>query len=166
MEKNSCGPPTMTSNMSVLLLLLSVGLTAAAVVFGYARSLVIFDGLVRSAQTLHNSMFNAVVRTHVHFFDTNPIGELHSECPTTVMKLWSHHRHQQGRHPVSAQEDHLLTNCFACFVGRILNRFSKDVGQMDSVLPITFVDFYQVRHWIMFVLCSLCSFLLTMLVVV
>ncbi|KAM4560501.1 ATP-binding cassette sub-family C member 4-like [Odontesthes bonariensis] len=76
------------------------GLTAAAVVFGYIRSLVIFRGLVKSAQTLHNNMFSAVLRTHVRFFDVNPIG-------------------------------------------RILNRFSKDIGQMDSMLPMTFVDFYQ-----------------------
>ncbi|XP_049919634.1 ATP-binding cassette sub-family C member 4-like isoform X3 [Epinephelus moara] len=76
------------------------GLTAAAVVFGYTRSLVIFHGLVRSSQALHNSMFSAVIRTPVRFFDVNPIG-------------------------------------------RILNRFSKDISQMDSMLPITFVDFYQ-----------------------
>uniref|UniRef100_A0A3B4WEM6 Multidrug resistance-associated protein 4-like n=1 Tax=Seriola lalandi dorsalis TaxID=1841481 RepID=A0A3B4WEM6_SERLL len=75
-------------------------LTAVAVVFGYARSLVIFHGLVRSAQKLHNHMFSAVLRTPVAFFDANPIG-------------------------------------------RILNRFSKDISQMDSMLPITFVDFYQ-----------------------
>ncbi|XP_029925836.1 multidrug resistance-associated protein 4-like isoform X2 [Myripristis murdjan] len=75
-------------------------LTAAAVIFGFARSLAIFDGLVSSSQNLHNSMFNAVLRTPVHFFDVNPIG-------------------------------------------RILNRFSKDIGQLDSLLPITFVDFYQ-----------------------
>ncbi|CAG5933712.1 unnamed protein product [Menidia menidia] len=76
------------------------GLTAAAVVFGFIRSLAIFRGLVKSAQTLHNDMFSAVLRTHVRFFDVNPIG-------------------------------------------RILNRFSKDIGQMDSMLPMTFVDFYQ-----------------------
>ncbi|XP_033832984.1 ATP-binding cassette sub-family C member 4-like isoform X1 [Periophthalmus magnuspinnatus] len=76
------------------------GLTIAAVVFGYARSLVIFHGLVRSSQSLHNDMFSAVLRSPVRFFDVNPIG-------------------------------------------RILNRFSKDIGQMDSLLPITFVDFYQ-----------------------
>ncbi|XP_061571906.1 ATP-binding cassette sub-family C member 4-like [Cololabis saira] len=76
------------------------GLTAAAVVFGYIRSLVMFHGLVKAAQTLHNSMFTAVLRTHVRFFDINPIG-------------------------------------------RILNRFSKDIGHIDSKLPITFVDFYQ-----------------------
>ncbi|XP_077399671.1 ATP-binding cassette sub-family C member 4-like isoform X2 [Vanacampus margaritifer] len=76
------------------------GLTAAAVILGYARSLVIFHGLVRSTQTLHNRMFNAVLRTPVRFFDVNPIG-------------------------------------------RILNRFSKDISQMDSMLPLIFVDFYQ-----------------------
>ncbi|XP_028288471.1 multidrug resistance-associated protein 4-like isoform X2 [Parambassis ranga] len=76
------------------------GLTAAAVISGYARSLVIFHGLVRSAQTLHNNMFSAVLRTPARFFDVNPIG-------------------------------------------RILNRFSKDINQMDSMLPITFVDFCQ-----------------------
>ncbi|XP_040034735.2 ATP-binding cassette sub-family C member 4 isoform X1 [Gasterosteus aculeatus] len=76
------------------------GLTAAAVVFGYTRSLVIFRGLVMSAQVLHNNMFSAVLQTPVHFFDVNPIG-------------------------------------------RILNRFSKDISQIDSTLPITFVDVYQ-----------------------
>ncbi|XP_036946537.1 multidrug resistance-associated protein 4-like isoform X2 [Acanthopagrus latus] len=76
------------------------GLTAAAVTFGFARCLVIIHALVRAAQTLHNNMFNTVIRTSVRFFDVNPIG-------------------------------------------RILNRFSKDIGLMDSTLPITFVDFYQ-----------------------
>ncbi|XP_041637494.1 ATP-binding cassette sub-family C member 4-like [Cheilinus undulatus] len=76
------------------------GLTVAAMVFGFSRSLLVFHVLVQSAQTLHNSMFNAIIRTPVRFFDINPIG-------------------------------------------RILNRFSKDISQMDSTLPITFVDFYQ-----------------------
>ncbi|KAK5861056.1 hypothetical protein PBY51_022480 [Eleginops maclovinus] len=77
------------------------GLTATSVVFGFLRSLVFFNVLVRAAQTLHNSMFNAILRTSVHFFDINPIG-------------------------------------------RILNRFSKDIGYLDSLLPWTFVDFIQV----------------------
>ncbi|XP_029315504.1 multidrug resistance-associated protein 4-like isoform X2 [Cottoperca gobio] len=77
------------------------GLTATSVVFGFLRSLVFFNVLVSSAQTLHNSMFNAILRTSVHFFDINPIG-------------------------------------------RILNRFSKDIGYLDSLLPWTFVDFIQV----------------------
>uniref|UniRef100_A0A673C8C9 Multidrug resistance-associated protein 4 n=1 Tax=Sphaeramia orbicularis TaxID=375764 RepID=A0A673C8C9_9TELE len=77
------------------------GLTATSVVFGFLRSLLFFNVLVSSAQTLHNSMFHAILRTPVHFFDINPIG-------------------------------------------RILNRFSKDIGYLDSLLPWTFVDFIQV----------------------
>ena len=30
--------------------------------------------------------------------------------------------------------------------GRVLNRFSKDVGHMDDLLPITFFDFVQVQY--------------------
>ncbi|KAM4609455.1 ATP-binding cassette sub-family C member 4-like [Polymixia lowei] len=77
------------------------GLTAASVASGFARSLVFFHVLVSSAQTLHDGMFNAILRTPVRFFDVNPIG-------------------------------------------RILNRFSKDIGHLDSLLPWTFVDFIQV----------------------
>uniref|UniRef100_A0A8C7VS14 Multidrug resistance-associated protein 4 n=1 Tax=Oncorhynchus mykiss TaxID=8022 RepID=A0A8C7VS14_ONCMY len=76
------------------------GLTLASVIFGFARSLVMFNVLVKAAQSLHNRMFISLLRTPVRFFDINPIG-------------------------------------------RILNRFSKDIGQLDSMLPITFVDFSQ-----------------------
>uniref|UniRef100_A0A8C7Y8B6 Multidrug resistance-associated protein 4 n=1 Tax=Oryzias sinensis TaxID=183150 RepID=A0A8C7Y8B6_9TELE len=76
-------------------------LTATSVVFGFLRTLVFFNVLVSSAQKLHNSMFNAIIRTSLRFFDANPIG-------------------------------------------RILNRFSKDIGYLDSLLPWTFVDFTQV----------------------
>ncbi|CAN9497709.1 unnamed protein product [Ophioblennius macclurei] len=77
------------------------GLTASSVLFGFFRSLLFFNVLVSSAQTLHNSMFHALLRTSIRFFDVNPIG-------------------------------------------RILNRFSKDIGYLDSLLPWTFVDFIQV----------------------
>uniref|UniRef100_A0A3B1IZ97 Cystic fibrosis transmembrane conductance regulator n=1 Tax=Astyanax mexicanus TaxID=7994 RepID=A0A3B1IZ97_ASTMX len=77
------------------------GLTVATLIFGFMRSLLMFNAMVRSAQTLHNRMFNCILRTPVRFFDVNPIG-------------------------------------------RILNRFSKDIGQVDSSLPWTFVDFIQV----------------------
>ncbi|KAM4561745.1 ATP-binding cassette sub-family C member 4-like [Fundulus diaphanus] len=76
-------------------------LTATSVVLGFVRSLVFFNVLVKSAQTLHNNMFRAILRTSIRFFDTNP-------------------------------------------TGRILNRFSRDIGYLDSLLPWTFVDFTQV----------------------
>ncbi|KAM4601994.1 ATP-binding cassette sub-family C member 4 [Polymixia lowei] len=77
------------------------GLTAATLIFGFARCLVLFNVLVKCTQTLHNRMFDAILRTPVHFFDVNPIG-------------------------------------------RVLNRFSKDIGQLDAFMPWTFVDFVQV----------------------
>lgn len=51
------------------------GLTAATILFGFMRSLILFDVLVRCAQSLHNRMFNSILRTPVHFFDVNPIGK-------------------------------------------------------------------------------------------
>ncbi|XP_049919631.1 ATP-binding cassette sub-family C member 4-like [Epinephelus moara] len=77
------------------------GLTAATIIFGFIRNISLFHVLVRCTQTLHNRMFNSILRTHVRFFDINPIG-------------------------------------------RVLNRFSKDIGQLDSSMPWTFVDFIQV----------------------
>ncbi|XP_029302439.1 multidrug resistance-associated protein 4-like isoform X1 [Cottoperca gobio] len=77
------------------------GLTAATVIFGFIRNMALFNVLVKSAQSLHNRMFNAILGTPVRFFDVNPIG-------------------------------------------RVLNRFSKDIGQLDSNMPWTFVDFIQV----------------------
>ncbi|XP_029597108.1 multidrug resistance-associated protein 4 [Salmo trutta] len=77
------------------------GLTGATLIFGFARSLVMFNVLVKAAQSLHNRMFNSILRTPVRFFDINPIG-------------------------------------------RVLNRFSKDIGQLDAALPWTFVDFIQI----------------------
>nr|XP_010978532.2 multidrug resistance-associated protein 4 isoform X1 [Camelus dromedarius] len=76
------------------------GLTVATVLFGLARSLLVFYVLVSSSQTLHNKMFESILRAPVLFFDRNPIG-------------------------------------------RILNRFSKDIGHMDDLLPLTFLDFIQ-----------------------
>lgn len=35
-----------------------------------------FNVLVNSAQNLHDSMFNAILKTPVQFFDVNPIGKL------------------------------------------------------------------------------------------
>ncbi|KAK2888852.1 hypothetical protein Q8A67_014227 [Cirrhinus molitorella] len=77
------------------------GLTGATIIFGFMRGLIMFNVLVSAAETLHNRMFNSILRTPVRFFDINPIG-------------------------------------------RILNRFSKDIGHLDSLLPWTFVDFIQV----------------------
>uniref|UniRef100_A0A8C9GA40 ATP binding cassette subfamily C member 4 n=1 Tax=Pavo cristatus TaxID=9049 RepID=A0A8C9GA40_PAVCR len=80
-----------------------IGLTVATILFGIIRSLLVFQVLVNSGQTLHNKMFKSILKAPVLFFDRNPIG-------------------------------------------RILNRFSKDIGHLDDLLPLTFLDFVQVIH--------------------
>ncbi|XP_061829600.2 ATP-binding cassette sub-family C member 4 [Nerophis lumbriciformis] len=77
------------------------GFTGGIIIFGFMRTLMMFNVLVRAAQALHDSMFTAILRTQVRFFDINPIG-------------------------------------------RVLNRFSKDIGQLDTNMPWVLVDFIQV----------------------
>ncbi|XP_031814417.1 multidrug resistance-associated protein 4 [Sarcophilus harrisii] len=76
------------------------GLTAATVLFGIGRCLLVFYVLVTASQNLHNKMFESILKAPILFFDRNPIG-------------------------------------------RILNRFSKDIGHLDDLLPLTFLDFIQ-----------------------
>nr|DBA33080.1 TPA: hypothetical protein GDO54_000812 [Pyxicephalus adspersus] len=77
------------------------GLTVSTIIFGFMRSVLVFQVLVSAAQALHNQMFQSLLHAPVLFFDRNPIG-------------------------------------------RILNRFSKDIGHLDDLLPFTFLDFMQV----------------------
>ena len=51
------------------------GLTITTLIFGFMRSLIMFNILVKSAQALHNRMFNCILRTPVRFFDINPVGK-------------------------------------------------------------------------------------------
>ncbi|CAL1541619.1 unnamed protein product [Lymnaea stagnalis] len=76
------------------------GIILAVFLFGLARALLFFKIAVDASQTLHNMMFQRILRSPIQFFDNNP-------------------------------------------VGRILNRFSKDIGHMDDLLPVTFFDFIQ-----------------------
>ena len=50
--------------------------------------------------------------------------------------------------------------CVALCIGRVLNRFSKDVGFLDDRLIISFIDFLSVRVYIQLPCTSLCHLLL------
>ncbi|KAH0624489.1 hypothetical protein JD844_031979, partial [Phrynosoma platyrhinos] len=50
------------------------GFTVVTVLFGILRNILMFQVLVNAAQTLHDSMFQSVLKAPVLFFDTNPIG--------------------------------------------------------------------------------------------
>ncbi|OCT92610.1 hypothetical protein XELAEV_18015666mg [Xenopus laevis] len=97
---NSTGSNTEQLDLT-LYLGVYAGLTAATIIFGVLRCLLVFHVLVCAAQALHNHMFQSLLKAPVLFFDRNPIG-------------------------------------------RILNRFSKDIGHLDDLLPFTFLDFMQV----------------------
>ncbi|KAF3825716.1 hypothetical protein GH733_006543 [Mirounga leonina] len=60
------------------------GLTGATVLFGTARSLFVFYVLVHSSQTLHNKMFESILRAPVLFFDRNPIGKSDTKFSQSV----------------------------------------------------------------------------------
>ncbi|XP_017022451.2 probable multidrug resistance-associated protein lethal(2)03659 [Drosophila kikkawai] len=76
-----------------LITVLSIGTTVAS-------SILIFNLARKCSIGLHNSIFNAISRASMYFFNTNP-------------------------------------------PGRILNRFSKDMGQVDEMLPVVMMDVIQ-----------------------
>ncbi|MGH0134692.1 UNVERIFIED_CONTAM: hypothetical protein FKN15_036664 [Acipenser sinensis] len=65
------------------------GLTVVTVIFGFLRSLLFFKVLVNSAQTLHNQMFQSILRTPVRFFDINPIAVSEVCSAPSVQVQWS-----------------------------------------------------------------------------
>ena len=97
------------------------GTTAAAILLSFARAITFYFVCVNASRVLHNRMFVAILRAPVLFFDTNPIGE--QDCLSVAM-IW-----------------HLIHSCLALpSAGRVLNRFAKDVGFLDDLLPFTFCD--------------------------
>ena len=87
-------------------------------ILAIARTVLFYIILLRASTLSHNKMFISVLRSPVLFFDTNPVGM----C------------------------DNLLKSIVILFIwlGRILNRFSKDVGFLDDVLIYIFCEFLQV----------------------
>ena len=73
------------------------GLVASAFLLATIRSVLLFMTFLRSSEKLHDIITQAVIKSPVFFFDTNP-------------------------------------------VGRIMNRFSKDIGTMDDILPLKCSD--------------------------
>ena len=94
------------------------GLTGLVVVLSVGRNMLFFLLILRSSRLFHNKMFGAVLRAPVLFFDTNPVGKSGA---------------------ISINHINRVT-----FIGRVLNRFSKDVGFLDDVLPYLFCEYVVV----------------------
>ncbi|GAB1599294.1 multidrug resistance-associated protein 4-like isoform X1 [Argonauta hians] len=76
------------------------GLTLGIFVFGLIQAFLFYWNCIQSSKTLHDAMYDNLMRAKIAFFDENP-------------------------------------------VGRILNRFSKDMGLIDDLLPTSIMDFLQ-----------------------
>jgi len=105
------------------------GTTAAAILINFARTITFYFLCVNASRVLHNRMFAAILRAPILFFDTNPIGE--QDCVSVAMV--QHHSY--------------LTLPSA---GRVLNRFAKDVGFLDDLLPSIFCEYLlvSVQNWL------------------
>lgn len=99
------------------------GLTASTVIFGIARSLLVFYVLVNSSQTLHNKMFESILRAPVLFFDRNPIGKSDTKLIGNYVLL-----------------THLMSDCVSVFEsgGKAWNQITLCV---DSLSIKSFTDF-------------------------
>ena len=109
----------------------------ATVVLNVVRAFLFYYVCVNASCVLHSKMFAAVLRTPMRFFDTNPIGQCVVVINITVLILE-----------------------VQCIIGRVLNRFSKDVGFLDKLLPFVFCEYMLVRMMLCFKLltCSQLSF--------
>ena len=50
------------------------GLVIVCLSLTIARSLLFFSVTVNSSKNLHDRMFDAILKTKIYFFDTNPLG--------------------------------------------------------------------------------------------
>uniref|UniRef100_A0A3B4GL42 Multidrug resistance-associated protein 4-like n=1 Tax=Pundamilia nyererei TaxID=303518 RepID=A0A3B4GL42_9CICH len=147
---------------NIVLLCLLLGLTAAAVVFGFARSLVIFHGLVRSAQTLHNSMFSAVLHTPVTFFDVNPIGEAYTECILNLRKSVELHQGISSRSPVFSHLSLSLQGLSTIRALKAEERLKKAFDAHQDLHSEAWFLFLMTSRWFALRLDSICSIFITL----
>ena len=94
------------------------GLVAGLCVVSIIRTISLFVLCMRSSVALHDNMFKSITRAPCRFFDINPVGESPFKKAQSMKNVLS--------------------------AGRILNRFSKDIGSMDEQLPPAAFDVLSV----------------------
>ena len=94
--------------------------TMTSVLLNFGRAILFYFICLRASYILHNHMFSSVLRTFVQFFDNNPAGIIISIIVVLQPNVPSFH------------------------TGRILNRFSKDIGFLDDLLPYIFCEYLLV----------------------
>ena len=97
------------------------GLIGGVFFFSMLRTVHFFLTCLGSSIDLHNNMFRAVMRSPIQFFNKNPAGISQAE----YINLLDNFNHADFSY---------------LFLGRILNRFTKDMGCLDEMLPARFFD--------------------------
>ncbi|VVC32375.1 ABC transporter type 1, transmembrane domain,ABC transporter-like,P-loop containing nucleoside triphosphate [Cinara cedri] len=93
MFHNSLDQCNLSSDFRFIRIIVYTNITVAIILAILMRTAIFVSACTNASINLHNTMFNAITRTTMHFFHTNSLG-------------------------------------------RILNRFSKDVGAIDDSLPV------------------------------
>lgn len=96
------------------------GIVGAVIPISFLTAFFLYLLTILSSRVLHNNMLGALLRTHTYFFDANPSGEIAKTILTSHIPSMNFH------------------------AGRILNRFSKDVGNLDDVIPVELGESLQV----------------------
>jgi ABC-type multidrug transport system fused ATPase/permease subunit len=100
-------------------------------IFSMVRTIHYFLMCMISSINLHNRMFQSIIRAPLLFFDQNPVG----------MILISFQLNSPNISIFIVHFDYL---------GRVLNRFTKDIGCMDEMLPSAFFDVITVSYLFLF----------------
>lgn len=108
-------------------------LTFSMIIVTLIRSFTFVKMCMNISMNLHNAMFDGITRASMYFFNTNPSGKCAFAVGVVAFKCVT---------VVIARPIRLFVSFF---VGRILNRFSKDMGSIDEMLPSALIDCVQVR---------------------
>ena len=100
-------------------------------IFSMVRTIHYFLMCMTSSINLHDHMFQSIIRAPLLFFDQNPVGINLISFSIKFTKYFN------------------LTVHFD-YLGRVLNRFTKDIGCMDEMLPSAFFDVITVSYLFLF----------------
>lgn len=100
-----------------------IGLAVATICLNLAVTSPLWLFFATAARHLHNSMFHRVMRAPTKFFDTNPIGRLKGPAQPWLV---------DPCYDIIIMLTRLLNLVSS---GSVLNRFSRDLGFVDLMLP-------------------------------
>lgn len=107
-------------------------LTLSSIISTLAESALFVSICMRSSTNLHNNMLRSIMSTTMYFFNKNTSGSNYMPKIICCFKRSS-----------------ILTY----ILGRILNRFSKDMGAIDEFIPTLLLDVIHVTQTLFNIYC-------------